>query len=95
MFKNFENSYLLNRNSDENVFYMKVAQKDETNPNTQSVRTPLLPNLSNTQLPPPPVHLPEYAKHREYFPGCFPPLLVSPIPALDHPWHRVLPCYIL
>ena len=44
---NFENSYLLNRNSDENVFYMKVAQNDETNPNTQSVRPPQPPNLSN------------------------------------------------
>ena len=44
---NFENSYLLDRNSDENVFYMKVAQNDETNPNTQSIRPPHLPNLSN------------------------------------------------
>ena len=33
---NFENSYLLNRNSDENVFYMKVAQNDAMNLNTRS-----------------------------------------------------------
>ena len=44
---NIENSYLLNLSSDENVFYMKVAQNDETNPNTQSVRPPHLANLSN------------------------------------------------
>ena len=31
---------------------MKVAQNDETNPNTQSVRLPHLPNLSNSQLSP-------------------------------------------
>ena len=30
---------------------MKVAQNDETNPDTQSVRPPHLPNLSNSQLP--------------------------------------------
>ena len=32
---------------------MKVAQNDETNPNTQPVRPPRIPNLSNSQLPPP------------------------------------------
>ena len=31
---------------------MKVAQNDETNPDTQSVRPPHLPNLSNSQLSP-------------------------------------------
>ena len=31
---------------------MKVAQNDETNPNTQSIRPPHLPNLSNSQLSP-------------------------------------------
>ena len=31
---------------------MKVAQNDETNPDTQSVRPPHLPNLSNSQLAP-------------------------------------------
>ena len=31
---------------------MKVAQNDETNPDTKSVRPPHLPNLSNTQLSP-------------------------------------------
>ena len=44
---------------------------------------------------PPPFHQFENAKHREYFPGCFPPSPVSPIPALAHAWRRVLPCYIL
>ena len=31
---------------------MKVAQNDETNPGTQSVRPPHLPNISNSQLSP-------------------------------------------
>ena len=29
---------------------MKVAQNDETNPNTQPVRSPHTPNISNSQL---------------------------------------------
>ena len=29
---------------------MKVAQNDETNPNTQSVRPPHIPSIANTQL---------------------------------------------
>ena len=31
---------------------MKVAQNDETNPDTQSVRPPRTPNISNSQLSP-------------------------------------------
>jgi len=34
MFKNFEKSYKIIYKSDENTLYMKVAQNDETNPNT-------------------------------------------------------------
>ena len=51
---------------------MKVAQNDETIPDTQPVRPPHPSNLSNPQLSPP-APLPENTKHREYFPGCFPP----------------------
>ena len=51
---------------------MKVAQNDETNPDTQSVRPPRTPNISNSQLSPS-VPLPENTEPREYFPGCFPP----------------------
>ena len=50
MFKNFKNSYKTNRSSDENTFYMKVAQNDETNPNMQPVDPPHTPSISNTQL---------------------------------------------
>ena len=32
--------------------YMKVAQNDETNPNTQPVRPPHIPSIANTQLSP-------------------------------------------
>ena len=37
MILNFRKSYKINRSSDENTFYMKVAQNNETNPNTWSV----------------------------------------------------------
>ena len=47
--KFFEKSYKINRNSDENVLYMKVAQNDETNPNTQSIRSPHVPSIANLQ----------------------------------------------
>ena len=40
------------RNSDENTLYMKVAQNDETNPDTQPVRSPRIPSILNTQLSP-------------------------------------------
>ncbi len=51
---------------------MKVAQNDETNPDTQPVRPSRIPSIANTQLSPP-VHRSENAKHRGYFPRCFPP----------------------
>ena len=73
---------------------MKVAQNDETNPDTQPVRSPHIPNLSNSQLSP----SGSFDRKRET-PGIlsrmFPPSPVSPIPALDHPWHRILPRYVL
>ena len=50
MIEIFRKSYLLIRNSDENTFYMKVAQNDETNPDTQPVRPPHTPSIPNTQL---------------------------------------------
>ena len=52
---------------------MKVAQNDETISDTQPVCPPHPPNLSNSQLSPPPAPLPGNTKPREYFPGCFPP----------------------
>ena len=48
----FRKSYRINRSSDENTFYMKVAQNDETNPNTQSVRPQDVPSIANLQLSP-------------------------------------------
>ena len=35
-----------------NVFYMKVGQNDEMNPNTQAVHSPHIPSIANTQLSP-------------------------------------------
>ena len=36
----------------EKVLYMKVAQNDETNPDTQPVRPPHIPSIANSQLSP-------------------------------------------
>ena len=74
---------------------MKVAQNDETNPDTQSVRPPHTPNLSNPQLSPS-----GSSARKHETPGILsrmfsPPSPVSPTTALGHTEHRVLPCYIL
>ena len=51
---------------------MKVAQNDETNPDTQTfIRHTSL--TYRTRNFPPLAPLPENTKHREYFPGGFPP----------------------
>ena len=63
--------------------YMKVAQNDEMNPDTQPVHPPHIPSIANTQLFPS-VHLSENAKLRGYFPGCFPPSPASPSTTLGH-----------
>src|SRR3954470_2249536 len=42
---------------------------------------------------PPPAPLPENAKHRGYFPGCYPPSPVSPNTVLGHPSRRYLSCH--
>ena len=39
----------INHKLDENTLYMKVAQNDETNPNTQPVRPPRVPSIANLQ----------------------------------------------
>ena len=72
--------------------YMKVSQNEETNPDTQPIRPPRIPNLSNSQLSP----SGSFARKRGtpgYFPGCFSPSPVSPLTALGHPEHRYLSCY--
>ena len=60
------------------------------------IRSPFVRHTSltyRTRNFPPPVHLSENAKHRRYFPGCFPPSPVSPLTALGHTWHRCLLCH--
>ena len=54
--------------------YRKVAQNDETNPDTQPVRPPHIPNISDSQLSPS-ISSAENAKHRGYFPRMFPPFV--------------------
>ena len=76
--------YKINRSSDENTFYMKVAQNDETNPNTQSVRPPRVPSIVNLQ------HFTSGSSVRKretsgILPGCSPPSPVPPTVALGHP----------
>ena len=43
-------SYKIIFNSDEKTLYMKVAQNDETNPNTEFVCQPHVPSIANMQL---------------------------------------------
>ena len=50
---------------------MKVAQNDETNLNTRSVRLPHAPSIANMQ-PSPPFDLSDNAKLWESIPGCYP-----------------------
>ena len=73
----------MNRNSDGKTLYIKVAQNDETNPDTQPVRPPHIPSIANMQLSPSGSFV-KNVKHREYFPGCFPPSSVSPTTAIGH-----------
>ena len=47
---NFGNSYNLIYKSDENVFYMKVAQNNETNPNMRFVYLSDASNYLNMEL---------------------------------------------
>ena len=49
-YKNFENSYLLNRNSDENNLYMKNDQKNVKNPNMPSIHLSHASNYPNMEL---------------------------------------------
>ena len=69
---------------------MKVAQNDETNPDTQPIRPPHIPSIENTQLSPS-----DSSIRKCETPGIlsrmFPLSPVSLVPALGHPWHNVLP----
>ena len=62
---------------------MKVAQNDETNPNTHSIRPPHVPTIDNMQQS---TSGPFVRKHETLGILCrmFPPFPVLPIPALDH-----------
>ena len=51
---------------------MKVAQNDETNPDTQTVRPPRVPSIVNQQLSPQPVHLSETRNSGNTFPDVPP-----------------------
>ena len=83
MIKTLENQYKINRSSDVKTLYMKVAQSDEMNPDTQLVRPPHTPNISNTQLSPS-----GSSVRKRKTPGIlswmFPPSPVPPSTALGH-----------
>ena len=46
----FEKTYKIIRSSDEKVLYMKVAQNNEKNPVTPSIRPPHTPSIANMEL---------------------------------------------
>ena len=73
---------------------MKVAQNDDTNPESQPVRPPRIPSIVNLQ------HFTSGSsvQKREtlgILSRMFPPSPVSPTTVLGHTEHRVLPCYAL
>ena len=49
MILNFRKTYKINRSSDGKTLYMKVAQNDETNLDTQLVHPPRVPSIVNLQ----------------------------------------------
>src|SRR4051812_29283312 len=62
---------------------MKVAQNDETKPNTHPVRPPCIPSIANTQLSP----SGSSVRKREtpgILSGCFPP----PFAGITYPYVR-------
>ena len=76
---------------------MKVAQNDETNPETKPIRPPHIPSIANTQLFP----FGSFVRKCET-PGIlsrmFPPfLLVSPTAALGHPLapRFIMLCFVM
>ena len=71
---------------------MKVAQNDETNPDTHPVRPPHIPSIANTQLSP----SGSFVRKREtsgILSRMFSPSPVSPPTALGHTWHLYLSCH--
>ena len=56
----------------ENTLYMKVAQNDETNLNTRSVRPPHVPSIANLQPSPLRFVCPKMPNFRKAFPDVIP-----------------------
>ena len=71
---------------------MKVAQNDETNPDTQPVRPPHIPNISNSQLFPS-VSSVRKCETSGILSRMFPPSPVPPTAALEHTYHHSLLCH--
>ena len=73
---------------------MKVAQNDETNPNTQSVRLPHVPSIANMQQSP----FVSSVQKREtpgIFSRMFPPFTGITYPCVRSPLAPHLSCYAL
>ena len=68
----------MNRNSDENVFYMKVAQKNPMNLNTRSVSLSHAPSMLNME-PSPLFHL----SGIRLTPGIHPWMFIPPPPVCN------------
>ena len=66
-----------------NTLYMKVAEGDETNPNTQPVRPPHVPSIANLQLSPS-VSFVRKMQTSGKLSRMFPPSTVSRDTALEH-----------
>ena len=92
MIKTLKKTQKINRTSDENVFYMKVAQNDETNQNTQPVRPPHIPNIANSQLSPSGSFV-QKCETPGILSRMFPPSPVPPRTTLGRTQHHTLSCH--
>ena len=72
---------------------MKVAQNDETNPDTQSVRPPHIPSIANTQLFPSDSSVRKRETPGNIFPDVSPLHRYHPIPRQGTP--STATCYVM
>ena len=73
---------------------MKVAQNDETNPDTLPVRPPHIPSIANTQLSPSGSSV-QKCETPEIFSWLFPPFAGITYPCVRSPLAPRLSCYNL
>ena len=74
----------INRNTNENNLYMKIDQKNMTNPNMPSIRLSQAASIANLE-PSPSGSSVRKCRLWENIPGCYPPSPISCSAVLEHP----------